>query len=101
MATLRQPAREPVTSTPSLRTSGGHPVSVVHIAAEYFPYARTGGLAEAVSGLANFQQAAGLDVTAILPCIARFVMLIRISSRWASPFWSRWDHTPRRRESSG
>ncbi|MGZ8398222.1 MAG: glycogen synthase [Gemmatimonadales bacterium] len=64
---MRQPAREPVTSTPSLRTAGGQPVSVVHIAAEYFPYARTGGLAEAVSGLANFQQAAGLDVTAILP----------------------------------
>ncbi|MBA3760385.1 MAG: glycogen synthase [Gemmatimonadales bacterium] len=67
MATLRPPAREPVTSSPSLRTAGGQPVSVVHIAAEYFPYARTGGLAEAVSGLANFQQAAGLDVTAILP----------------------------------
>jgi starch synthase len=67
MATLRQPAREPVTSTPSLRTPGGQPVSVVHVAAEYFPYARTGGLAEAVSGLANFQQAAGLDVIAILP----------------------------------
>ena len=67
MATLRQPAREPVASTPSLKTAGGQPVSGVHIAAEYFPYARTGGLAEAVSGLANFQQAAGLDVTAILP----------------------------------
>ncbi len=67
MATLRRPAGEPVTTTPSLRTPGGQPVSVVHIAAEYFPYARTGGLAEAVSGLANFQQAAGLDVTAILP----------------------------------
>ena len=67
MATLRQPAREPVTSTPSLRTAGGQPVSVVHVAAEYFPYARIGGLAEAVSGLANFQRAAGLDVAAILP----------------------------------
>lgn len=67
MATLRQPAREPVSSIPSLRTAGGQPVSVVHIAAEYFPYARIGGLAEAVSGLANFQQAAGLNVTAILP----------------------------------
>lgn len=67
MATLRQPAREPVIPTPSLRTAGGQPVSVVHIAAEYFPYARTGGLAEAVSGLANFQRAAGLDVAAILP----------------------------------
>ncbi|HJR16229.1 MAG TPA: glycogen/starch synthase, partial [Gemmatimonadales bacterium] len=67
MATLRQPAQEPVTSTPSLRTGGGQPVSIVHVAAEYFPYARIGGLAEAVSGLANFQRAAGLDVTAILP----------------------------------
>ena len=46
---------------------GGEPVSIVHITAEYFPYARTGGLAEAVAGLANFQHAAGLDVTAILP----------------------------------
>src|SRR5215213_8083765 len=67
MATLRQPAREPVTSAPPLRTAAGQPVSVVHVTAEYYPYARTGGLAEAVSGLANFQRAAGLDVAAILP----------------------------------
>ncbi len=46
---------------------GSERVSVVHVTAEYFPYARTGGLAEAVAGLANFQHAAGLDVTAILP----------------------------------
>jgi starch synthase len=46
---------------------GGEPVSIVHVTAEYFPYARTGGLAEAVAGLANFQHAAGLNVTAILP----------------------------------
>ena len=35
--------------------------------AEYFPFARTGGLAEAVSGLAHFQRAAGLNVLAVLP----------------------------------
>ncbi len=46
---------------------GGEPVSIVHVTAEYYPYARTGGLAEAVAGLANFQHAAGLPVTAILP----------------------------------
>jgi starch synthase len=40
---------------------------VVHVTAEYYPYARIGGLAEAVSGLANFQRAAGLNVAAILP----------------------------------
>src|SRR5687767_154434 len=67
MATLRQPPRQPVTSIPSLRTAGGQPVTVVHVTAEYYPYARTGGLAEAVSGLANFQRAAGLNVAAILP----------------------------------
>ena len=64
---MRHPARDPVTSPPPLMTTGGQPVSIVHIAAEYFPYARIGGMAEAVSGLANFQRAAGLNVAAILP----------------------------------
>jgi starch synthase len=41
--------------------------TVVHLAAEFFPYARTGGLAEAVSGLATFQQRAGQRVVALLP----------------------------------
>ncbi|MGH7578828.1 MAG: glycogen synthase, partial [Gemmatimonadales bacterium] len=50
-----------------LTATGGEPVSIVHLSAEYFPYARTGGLAEAVAGLANFQHAGGLDVSAILP----------------------------------
>jgi starch synthase len=67
MATIHQPARAPATSAPPLTTAGGEPVSVVHVTAEYLPYARTGGLAEAVSALANFQRAAGLNVTAILP----------------------------------
>jgi starch synthase len=67
MATVRSSAREPVTSTAALLNRAGHSVSVVHVSAEYFPYARTGGLAEAVSGLANFQKAAGLNVAAIMP----------------------------------
>ena len=50
-----------------MSAAGGEPVSVVHVTAEYFPYARTGGLAEAVAGLAAFQHAAGLDVKAIVP----------------------------------
>ena len=49
--------REP--SRSAAGPAGGQPVTVVHLTAEYFPYARTGGLAEAVSGLADFQQAAG------------------------------------------
>src|SRR5690349_18856273 len=55
------------TTRAPLTSAGGAPVSVVHVAAEYFPYARTGGLAEAVSGLAHHQRAAGLNVLAILP----------------------------------
>jgi starch synthase len=67
MATVHPPARDPTSSPTPLRTPGGQPVSVVHVTAEYYPYARTGGLAEAVSGLAAFQRAAGLNAAAILP----------------------------------
>jgi len=67
MATVQEPALAPASARPPLTRRSGDPVSVVHITAEYFPFARTGGLAEAVNGLANFQQAAGLNVLAILP----------------------------------
>lgn len=52
---------------PPLLSREGEPVSVVHLSAEYYPFARTGGMAEAVSCLADFQQRSGLHVTAILP----------------------------------
>jgi starch synthase len=67
VATLQSPAVAPGGRAPALTAPGGEPVTVVHLTAEYLPYARTGGLAEAVSNLAAFQQAAGLGVTAILP----------------------------------
>lgn len=67
MSTVHEHARAPAGVRPPLTTAGGEPVSVVHVTAEYFPYARTGGLAEAVSGLAHHQRAAGLNVAAILP----------------------------------
>ncbi|HEX6106084.1 MAG TPA: glycogen/starch synthase [Gemmatimonadales bacterium] len=67
MALLHGPGLVPATAAPPLTTGTGDPVSVVHLTAEYYPYARTGGLAEAVSGLAAFQQAGGLGVAAILP----------------------------------
>ncbi|HET7040214.1 MAG TPA: glycogen synthase [Gemmatimonadales bacterium] len=58
---LRPPRpNRPLTPLPN---GGG----VVHLAAEYWPFARTGGLAEAVRGLAEYQKAAGLPVTIILP----------------------------------
>jgi len=48
-------------------TPRGEPVSIVHLCAEYSPYARTGGLAEAVMGLASFQAASGLPVAVLMP----------------------------------
>ena len=66
MATVPQRRPAPA-SVPPLTAAGGEAVSVVHVTAEYYPYARTGGLAEAVTGCASFQGAAGLNVIAILP----------------------------------
>ncbi len=40
---------------------------VVHLTAEYWPYVRTGGLGEAVRGLAEYQARAGIPVTVVLP----------------------------------
>ncbi len=43
------------------------PPTIVHLSAEYFPFARTGGLAEAVAGLANTQARAGHNVVVFCP----------------------------------
>ena len=53
-----------------LRGGGRRPaeeLAVVHLVAEYWPYARTGGLAEAVRGIATFQAAQGTPVTVFMP----------------------------------
>lgn len=41
--------------------------TIVHLTAEYSPFARSGGLAEAVMGLANYQVQAGANVVVFLP----------------------------------
>lgn len=41
--------------------------TVVHLTAEYWPYARTGGLAEAVRGIATYQAAAGTPTIVFMP----------------------------------
>lgn len=51
----------------ALHTGLGAPVTVVHLSAEYYPYARSGGLAEAVATLGRFQSLAGIRTLAILP----------------------------------
>ncbi|MFI5311411.1 MAG: glycogen synthase [Gemmatimonadales bacterium] len=53
-------ARRAASTSPPGRT-------IVHVTAEYHPYARTGGLAEAVAGLATFQARAGHRVVVFLP----------------------------------
>src|SRR5881296_951239 len=42
-------------------------IGVVHLTAEYWPFARTGGLGEAVSGLATTQAVAGHPTTVVMP----------------------------------
>ena len=65
--------RDPQTATALVRhcraPSVGSPAfpEVVHLAAEYWPLARTGGLGEAVSGLARMQAATGTPITVVMP----------------------------------
>ncbi|HET8624414.1 MAG TPA: glycogen synthase [Gemmatimonadales bacterium] len=60
-------ARADAPALPPLVNPWGEPVTIVHLTAEYFPFARSGGLAEAVAGLASFQQAAGQQTAVLLP----------------------------------
>ncbi len=48
----------------------GSPAPVVHLAPELSPYARTGGLGEAVASLAKHQAASGIPVTVFMPLYA-------------------------------
>lgn len=47
------------------------PDTVVHLAAEYWPYARTGGLAEAVRGIAVHQARSGSRTLVVMPLYRR------------------------------
>jgi len=57
---------EPAATGPQVRPSGD-PIGVAHLTAEYWPLARTGGLGEAVNGLASFQAASGQPTAVVLP----------------------------------
>ena len=46
-------------------------MKVVHLVGEYWPYARTGGLAEAVRGIASHQAAHGTDTHVFMPFYRR------------------------------
>lgn len=49
------------------RPHPGREAHIVHLTAEYWPFIRTGGLGEAVRGMATFQAMAGSETSIILP----------------------------------
>ncbi len=74
----RRTRRTDVSNIPSSATASaplvrpdGTPAPVVHLAAELSPFARTGGLGEAVSSLAKYQAASGIPVTVFVPLYQR------------------------------
>ena len=60
------PSALPHRAAPLVRPDGS-PAPVVHLAPELSPYARTGGLGEAVASLAKYQAASGIPVTVFMP----------------------------------
>src|SRR5690349_8752288 len=52
---------------PMVPASSSSSPTIVHLTAEYSPFARTGGLAEAAMGLANFQTRGGHSVVVFVP----------------------------------
>src|SRR2546429_4439218 len=62
-----QPRRAATAAAPRPQIALDERIGVTHLTAEYWPFARTGGLGEAVSGLATCQAAAGLPTTVIMP----------------------------------
>ncbi|MDH3270781.1 MAG: glycogen synthase [Gemmatimonadota bacterium] len=63
---------------------------VVHLVAEYWPFARSGGLAEAVRGIATFQAKSGVPTVVMLPLYRRirenYVGLVQIGDPVEVPF---------------
>jgi len=60
----------------------GFSEKVVHLTAEYWPYARSGGLGEAVRGIARYQSRSGVPTIVVLP----FHRSIRRTFPWIEPF---------------
>src|SRR5204862_5434597 len=62
-----QPRRAATAAAPRPQIALDERIGVTHLTAEYWPFARTGGLGEAVSGLATFQAAAGHPTAVLMP----------------------------------
>src|SRR4051812_2997600 len=64
-----EPPQSTTTTLPPapLTRPDGTPAPVVHLAGELSPFARTGGLGEAVASLAKYQASSGIPVTVFMP----------------------------------
>ncbi|HXT16224.1 MAG TPA: glycogen synthase [Gemmatimonadaceae bacterium] len=56
---------------PPLVSPDGRAVRVVHLVAELAPFARSGGLGEAIASLARFQSASGVSTAIVMPLYDR------------------------------
>src|SRR3954454_24806887 len=64
----RSARRCPAIHPPHRRSAGGLlKRRVLHLTAELWPYARTGGLGQAVAGLADYQAGTGIESHVVLP----------------------------------
>src|SRR5437867_12026502 len=61
------PRRAAAAAAPRPQVAAAERIGVAHLTAECWPFARTGGLGEAVSGLATVQAAAGHPTTVVMP----------------------------------
>ncbi len=62
-----RPRRAAAVGAAVAQVAAAERIGVTHLTAEYWPFARTGGLGEAVAGLANVQAAAGHPTTVFMP----------------------------------
>lgn len=84
-APSRRP-RKPARRRSVLQTTAGDPIPIVHLAAECWPYARTGGLGEAVASLATYQALAGLPTLVLMPLYRQVKSVIRQFEPFGEPF---------------
>ena len=69
-----------------LRTNDGKPIPIVHVVSECWPYARSGGLGEAVASLATYQAAAGLPTTVVMPLYQQVRSVVSAMEPIGAPF---------------
>ncbi|HKO14963.1 MAG TPA: glycogen synthase [Gemmatimonadaceae bacterium] len=70
LPTLSRPAGAAAAVAPPLLAADGRAVRVIHLVAELAPFARSGGLGEAVSSLARYQAASGMPAAIMMPLYA-------------------------------